>query len=450
MTTLAQIEFLQALTAISYSEPMAIHKNLVKLYKLFAEEEGLPVLDNPNELIKLLEEGKVLPTVIKHVFSTQDVMDRVAAMGIYCLTLTDCCEVLAMVDKGVDSNMGMSWESLSVGIEMRMQATDRFIPDGTEEFDEKQYPYRYITIGKTDYKISTDELGKALFENNGGEYVNEEAEDIDNCIGYYIPLEEIYKSDKSIADYILENIDSSAGTKTTVQDDDEEDEELDLSQNYLPAKIGDKITFEDGELLAFLIKMERYCTSDLKRLPSNQFFQSCGHNLIISCEGISAEESNARALKNPLTVRDCSSSYYKEKVTYTTKKGETKTKMAAKSVEWCIANYREDKRMVLTWYPIFNFTIEEVWATYGMDEDKLFIARNFYIRKKHVTKAWAFHPAYVMGNNRVSCMFCILGSINDLQNAAKQNPELLHQMIAMEQEGKATFKHNWSLKNLIK
>jgi hypothetical protein len=46
-------------------------------------------------------------------------------------------------------------------------------------------------------------------------------------------------------------------------------------------------------------------------------------------------------------------------------------------------------------------------------------------------------------------MFCILGSLNDLQNGAKHNPSLLSEMISMENEGDATFKNKWSLKTLL-
>lgn len=42
------------------------------------------------------------------------------------------------------------------------------------------------------------------------------------------------------------------------------------------------------------------------------------------------------------------------------------------------------------------------------------------------------HPAYALGNQRLSCMFCIMGSRNDLRNAAKQNPELFARYVEVE------------------
>jgi len=53
----------------------------------------------------------------------------------------------------------------------------------------------------------------------------------------------------------------------------------------------------------------RYCTSDLKRGPSNVFFTTCG-NLVISAEGIRAQESKARAKKQPLSIRGSKTSEF--------------------------------------------------------------------------------------------------------------------------------------------
>jgi 3'-phosphoadenosine 5'-phosphosulfate sulfotransferase (PAPS reductase)/FAD synthetase len=178
----------------------------------------------------------------------------------------------------------------------------------------------------------------------------------------------------------------------------------------------------------------RYCTSDLKREPINAYLRKIDNNLIVSCEGIRAQESSARAKKNPLTIRaGVTSSFYNNM-----------------SVAEAIENYRPDKRLVLTWYPIFNYSLDEVWATYGCWPIDIECFRSIYKRNGYVSELWPFHPAYVYGNDRVSCVFCILGSKNDLSVGAKQRPELLDKMIAMEEEGNATFKNNWSLKELIK
>lgn len=193
----------------------------------------------------------------------------------------------------------------------------------------------------------------------------------------------------------------------------------------------------------------RYCTSDLKRAPINAFFTSTKRNLIISCEGIRADESAARSKKSPLSVRSNSSTYYKEWIIVTDKKGNPKRKLVAKDIDWCLTNFRPDKKLFLTWFPVFNFDLEDVWGTYGMSNELLRQARHSYKLQKVVPLWWTFHPAYVYGNERVSCALCILGSPNDLKNGAKYHPELLRDMISLEEEGEATFKNNWSLKELL-
>lgn len=177
----------------------------------------------------------------------------------------------------------------------------------------------------------------------------------------------------------------------------------------------------------------RYCTSDMKRDPTDTFLRSQGKGIIISMEGIRAEESTARSKKNPFTIRTRITSSYYDGMT----------------PEEAIAKYKPGERLGITWYPIFNFTLEEVWNTYDACNELLQLARNFYNSTGRILETWPFHPAYAMGNDRVSCMFCILGSLNDLQVGSIHNPELLGQMIEMEDMGKATFKHNWSLRELI-
>jgi len=177
----------------------------------------------------------------------------------------------------------------------------------------------------------------------------------------------------------------------------------------------------------------RYCTSDMKRDPIDKFYRNCGHNFIVSCEGIRGGESKPRAKKIPLTIRTrITAPYYK-----------------GMTVQEAIAAYNPKHRLALTWYPIFHFSLEDVLATYGMNSAALQVYRDIYKGIGKVMGGWPFHPAYVYGNNRVSCVFCILGCNNDLKVGAKHRPELLNMMIEMEEEGQATFKNNFSLKELL-
>lgn len=178
----------------------------------------------------------------------------------------------------------------------------------------------------------------------------------------------------------------------------------------------------------------RYCTSDLKRDPINRFYTSTGNDFIISCEGIRGDESTARSKKNPLTIRERgSSSFYK-----------------GMTVEEAIANYTPGKRLLLTWFPIFNFSTEEVWSTYDLKEIDLIQAQESYLHDGNVPDWWLFHPAYVYGNERVSCAMCILASEADIKNGAKHNPELYQELVQMEIESGFTFKKSFSLQTLSK
>lgn len=179
-------------------------------------------------------------------------------------------------------------------------------------------------------------------------------------------------------------------------------------------------------------KSQRYCTSDMKRDQADKFYRNCGNNLVISAEGIRAAEGKERAKKIPLTIRQkVSSSFY-----------------SGMTVEEALMNYRPGKRLVLTWYPIFGYSTEEVWKTHSMTSDRLTEARAIYKRSGQVPHWWPFHPAYVYGNDRVSCMFCIMASENDLRTGKKHNPGLYEQLVEMEDRGRATFKNGWSLKAL--
>lgn len=191
----------------------------------------------------------------------------------------------------------------------------------------------------------------------------------------------------------------------------------------------------------------RYCTSDLKRGPSDAFFRHCGHNLIISAEGIRAQESTARAKKEPLSVRKGVTSDYYTYIDGMNAKGKPIRKYFP--VAECLLMYRPDRRLVLNWYPIFNMTLAEVWDSYGIDTEMLATARSIYAVGRFVPEWWPFHPAYAMGNDRVSCMLCILGSPGDLRNGARQNPSLLQEMIGMETESGCTFKEKFSLTELL-
>lgn len=130
----------------------------------------------------------------------------------------------------------------------------------------------------------------------------------------------------------------------------------------------------------------RQCTSDLKRGPIEReirtYAKEHGKLLIVSCVGIRAAESNSRSKLEPFKLS-----------TGNSKAGR----------EW------------YDWLPIFSLSTEEVFST---------------IKAAGQEPHWA----YKAGNQRLSCVFCIMGSPKDIANGAKHRPELFERYRALEEK----------------
>ncbi|HBR2686135.1 TPA: phosphoadenosine phosphosulfate reductase family protein [Klebsiella pneumoniae] len=127
----------------------------------------------------------------------------------------------------------------------------------------------------------------------------------------------------------------------------------------------------------------RQCTSDLKRGPIQRevrrYAKANGFRTIVNCLGLRAQESPGRAKRQVFSKMGISNS-------------------------------------VNTWYewlPVHELKADEVFAT---------------IREA----AQKPHYAYELGNERLSCVFCIMASRNDLKNGATHHPELLEQYAELE------------------
>lgn len=127
----------------------------------------------------------------------------------------------------------------------------------------------------------------------------------------------------------------------------------------------------------------RQCTSDLKRGPIMKFIRNylkkIGARIAVNCMGIRAEESAARAKKQPFRYN---------------------------ATESC------GHRDVWDWMPIFDLTTAEVFQVIAEAGQRPF---------------WAYER-----NERLSCVFCIMGSINDLRHGAERNPELYKRYVELE------------------
>ena len=146
---------------------------------------------------------------------------------------------------------------------------------------------------------------------------------------------------------------------------------------------------------------QRYCTSDLKRGPCEKvirrLLRESGRRDVISCFGFRSEESAARA-KRPTwsrVARNCTQSR--------------------------------------DWYefsPIHDLTTDEVFEVIAQSGQEP-------------------HPVYAEGNTRLSCVFCVLASDNDLKVGARLRPELYARYVALEDAMGHTFRANASLRDIV-
>lgn len=144
----------------------------------------------------------------------------------------------------------------------------------------------------------------------------------------------------------------------------------------------------------------RYCTSDLKRDPIHKFIRNemkrRGVSVGVNCTGIRAEESNARA----------------------------------KLVEWeeC-KRLCNQSRTVYEWRPIHAWSTSQVFAEIEAAGQEPF---------------WAYQE-----NERLSCVFCIMGCAGDLRHGAKQRPDLAAKYLELEERTGYTMFHKKSLASII-
>jgi 3'-phosphoadenosine 5'-phosphosulfate sulfotransferase (PAPS reductase)/FAD synthetase len=168
---------------------------------------------------------------------------------------------------------------------------------------------------------------------------------------------------------------------------------------------------EKGDLLAQVRargmwpdSQNRYCTSDQKRDQVAKFItaitarhlsaSSSGTRVrILNCMGFRAQESSARAKRQPLSVN---------------------------------TRVSNGKREVVDWLPIHQWSVDTVWAT---------------IKASGVRH----HPAYDKGMPRLSCVFCIFAPKDALVVAGRENPELLEEYVRVEKEIGHTFRHGFSI-----
>jgi DNA sulfur modification protein DndC len=144
----------------------------------------------------------------------------------------------------------------------------------------------------------------------------------------------------------------------------------------------------------------RQCTSDLKRGPIQKFIRHDmkrrGATLAVNCMGLRAEESAGRAKKKPINLN---------------------------------ASLSKAGREVYDYLPIHHMTTRHVF---------------WVISQAGQVPFWAYQK-----NERLSCVFCIMGSENDLRHGAEMRPELFRAYCELERETGSTMFNGKSLADRV-
>jgi 3'-phosphoadenosine 5'-phosphosulfate sulfotransferase (PAPS reductase)/FAD synthetase len=175
---------------------------------------------------------------------------------------------------------------------------------------------------------------------------------------------------------------------------------------------GEDTLAESGSGRPWSSSQHRFCTAELKRNPIDKYLRR--YTNVVCAVGIRAEESPARA----------------------------------KKASWEYRQIHNTKRTATSWHPLLEWTTAEVFEACGHTLRDLRMRRAVYQagRAAEALVGWSLHPAYVFGNERLSCQFCVLAGDNDLKVGAQHNPELLDELIAIEERFDFTFKTDRSLK----
>lgn len=179
----------------------------------------------------------------------------------------------------------------------------------------------------------------------------------------------------------------------------------------------------------------RYCTSDLKRAVIDKELRR--HDFVVCAMGIRRDESARRAKSKPCDLR--------KQIT-----SKAKCYRGIDSLEELLQARQEGRRVALDWNPILEWSEDDVWRAIGHSLENLQARRRLWEIgwQAPALKDWLAHPAYVLGNERLSCALCILGSPGDLENGARHNPRLFAELVEMERVSGYTFQEGFSLVKL--
>lgn len=169
----------------------------------------------------------------------------------------------------------------------------------------------------------------------------------------------------------------------------------------------------------FPSKGQRQCTSDLKRGPIQVFIRSLPEKVIISCEGLRAQESPDRAKQVPWKLHEDLSIPERR-----TKNGRV----------------YQQSRTVYRWLPIFRESLTQVLRWHWDNGVPL---HPVYVPEYHVDGTTG---GYL---RRLSCRVCIFSTDNDIRAIHQHDNEGFMMIARLEQRTGFTMKNGKSLFQII-
>lgn len=195
----------------------------------------------------------------------------------------------------------------------------------------------------------------------------------------------------------------------------------------------DKRSAKTGELqVSWPDPQNRWCTSEHKTAQVSRLMTQVVDEVSVKLWG--RKFNKGSDMPRPVRILTCLGIRSNE----SDKRGDRVAVMVAKNgmaIEYG-TSASNGKRTVDEWFPIADWTWEQVWACID-------------------ASGAPYHPAYDMkpgdhkGSSRLSCCFCMMASKRDLVLAAQRNPELAQEYVKVEQVTGKTFAMNMSMTELV-
>ncbi|MEM8805363.1 MAG: phosphoadenosine phosphosulfate reductase family protein [Cyanobacteria bacterium P01_G01_bin.38] len=190
----------------------------------------------------------------------------------------------------------------------------------------------------------------------------------------------------------------------------------------------------------------RYCTKELKTAECDRNLRA--EDLVVCAVGIRAKESPNRAKQPRFRIRSAiTTAALKEPKGMAT--ADEKERWAEGAISTWLDSGRKG-RLALTWHPIFDWSLGQVWRELGTSLSALDHRRALYQAGQFAPalQGWPAHWAYVSGNSRLSCSLCVLASSADILNGAMHNPRTWAELALMEAQSGWSFQQGQWLGSL--